>query len=120
MTDIVRPKHIVTVCSAGLCRSVGLADVLKLHFEPVDVVPVGIDRNSDVLPLLFDWADDIIVMYNKFVHRIPEKFANKVRLCDVGPDVYGNSKHPELIDKVWRWARENQTRLGIVEHNKKL
>lgn len=113
-------KNIVTVCSAGLCRSVSLADVLKLHFEPCDVVPVGVDRNFGVLPVLFNWADHIVVMYNKYVSRIPEEFQHKVVLCDVGPDTYGTPRNPELIGKVWRWARENQVRLGIEEHTKKL
>lgn len=113
-------KRIVIVCSAGLCRSVSLADVLKLHFEPCDVIPLGVDRNFEVKDILFDWADHIVVMYHKFEKRIPEKHASKVLLCDVGPDTYGHSKNPELIGKVWRWARENQERLGIVEHQKKL
>lgn len=113
-------KNILTVCSAGLCRSVGLADVLKLHFEPVDVVPVGIDKNSGVLPLLYEWADHIIVMQEKYGKRIPEEFAHKVVVCEVGPDVYHNSRHPLLIAKVWSWARENADKLGITEHNKVL
>ena len=113
-------KKIVTVCSAGLCRSVGLADVLKLHFEPCDVIPLGVDRNFEVKDILFDWADHIVVMYDKFEKRIPEQHAHKVLTCNVGPDRYGNSHHPELIDQVWRWARINSEKLGIVEHNKKL
>lgn len=113
-------KKILTVCSAGLCRSVGLADVLKLHFEPVDVVPVGIDKNTTVLPLLFDWADHIIVMQDKFAKRIPEGYADKVLVCEVGPDVYHSSRHPSLISQVWNWTRLNSEKLSITEHNKKL
>ena len=113
-------QNIVTVCSAGLCRSVSLADVLKLHFEPCDVLPVGVDRNFGAKDMLFEWADKIVVMYHKFEKRIPEKYAHKVLLCDVGPDTYGTPKNPELIGKVWRWARENKEKLGIVEHSKKL
>ena len=113
-------KKILTVCSAGLCRSVALADVLKLHFEPVDVVPVGIDKNTTVLPLLFNWADHIIVMQEKYGLRVPEEYRGKVITCEVGPDVYGGSRNPVLIDMVWRWARKNASALQIAEHDKKL
>ena len=113
-------KKIITVCSAGLCRSVSLADVLKLHFEPCDVIPLGVARNFGVKEILFDWADHIIVMHDRIVKHIPEQYASKIMLCDVGPDTYGNSKNPELIGKVWRWTRENQAALGITEHDKKL
>lgn len=114
-------KNIVTVCRQGLVRSVGLADVLKLHFEPVDVIPVGIASNTGSLPILFAWADHIIVMEEKYKERIPEEFKNKVKVCEVGPDTYGHGpRRAILIDMVWRWARENQELLGITEHNKVL
>ena len=113
-------KNILTVCSAGLCRSVGLADVLKLHFEPADVVPVGINRNFGVLEILFQWADHIIVMQPQYAEKIPEQYKSKIKICDVGPDRYGHSHNPELIDQVWRWTRANQAELGITEHNKVL
>lgn len=111
---------ILTVCSAGLCRSVALADVLKLHFEPVDVVPVGIDKNTTVLPLLFNWADFIIVMQEKYAKRIPAEYAHKIKVCEVGPDTYQTPKHPHLIGNTWNWVRANVISLGITEHNKVL
>jgi hypothetical protein len=44
----------------------------------------------------------------------------QVHICDVGPDTYGHSHNPILIDKVWRWCRVNQEKLGIREHYRKL
>lgn len=115
-------KKILTVCAQGLCRSVGLADVLKLHFEPVDVIPVGYRGNTkETLIMLGEWADFVIVMEEKYKRKLPpEMDQSKMLVCEVGPDVYGNSHHRVLIDKVWQWARKNQHILGITEHNRRI
>lgn len=112
---------IITMCRQGLCRSVALADVLKLHFEPVDVVPIGHFGNTkEAQQMLFTWADKIVVMEEHYRAHVPEEFHPKTMVCEVGPDRYGNSKNPELIGMVWRWTRKHLDELGIVEHNKKL
>jgi len=121
---------ILTICRAGLVRSIALADVLKLHFEPVDVIPAGIGEHENgrfnsiqLLHYLFNWADKIVVMEPHFKEKIPATFHNRVMICDVGPDVYGaigGSKSPILIKKVWDWARENRSELKIREHRKNL
>jgi predicted protein tyrosine phosphatase len=113
-------QRIVTMCRQGLVRSVALADVLKLHFEPVDVVPVGYFGNTEQLKdMLFEWADAIIVMEQKYNKHVHPRWAEKVYVCEVGPDTYGNSHNPVLISKVWEWCRKNQTALKIKEHNKR-
>lgn len=110
---------IVTVCGAGLVRSVALADVLKLHFEPTDVLCVGMDKNSEATQhMLFDWADKIVLMTQDFMGRIPIEHKSKTFVCEVGADTYKTPKNQELIDKVFQWARKNYEALGIKEHNK--
>ena len=112
---------IVTMCRQGLVRSVALADVLKLHFEPCDVIPIGHFGNTkETRDMLMDWADKIVVMEAHYMQYIDETYMHKALVCDVGPDRYGSSKHPQLIDQVWRWCRINQNILGVVEHTKKL
>lgn len=120
---------ILTVCAQGLCRSVGLADVLKLHFEPVDVIPVGYSGNTAFTldMLVNNWADFVVCMEAKYVAKLEKKLQQtkkewkaEVLVCDVGPDTYGNSHNPGLIDQCWRWARANQLQLGIREHRRKL
>lgn len=119
--------RILTVCRAGLVRSVALADVLKLHFKPVDVIPVGIGKHQlgrfnskNILNYLYLWAEKIIVMEARYKDKIPAGEHYKVMICDVGPDIYGSSKHPLLIDTVWQWARKNAKELRIEEHKEKL
>lgn len=112
---------ILTICRAGLVRSVSLADVLKLHFYETDVLPVGIDFNSAAtLHMLYEWADRIVVMEEHYRKKIPEQYHSKVLVCEVGPDTYGSSKHPSLINKVFSWARDNKEKMNIEEHNKSL
>lgn len=114
-------KRIITMCRQGLCRSVGLADVLKLHFEPVDVLPIGYFGNSlETRRMLMEWADHIIVMEAKYMQHVYDDLKHKAHICEVGPDTYGHSHNPQLIDKCWRWCRQNAKLLGIKEHNKKL
>ena len=121
---------ILTVCAQGLVRSVALADVLKLHFEPVDVIPVGHKKNAnsaETLRMLCDWSDWIIVMQPHYQQRLEKRLGlehlqnyYRILCCDVGKDTYGHSHNPVLIDKVWRWARGSQQILGIKEHRKRL
>jgi len=122
-------KKILTVCRQGLSRSVGLADILKLHFEPVDVISAGYFANTkETLEMIIGWADIIVVMEPHMVRKLTEKthdniFNNKhVLVCDVGPDVYGHSieARRRLIDQVWQWSRINMPQFGITEHNKRL
>lgn len=117
------PVKIVTMCRQGLVRSVALADVLKLHFRPVCVVPIGHAGNSTATKdMLFRWADRIVVMEDHYRKYVPDTFASKLLVCDVGPDVNNpqGSKTRHLIDKVWNWTRQNQELLGIEEHGERL
>ncbi len=114
-------KKIVTMCRQGLVRSVALADVLKLHFEPVDVIPIGYAGNTTATKrMLWTWADLIIVMEEKYLGALREEDMDKAHVCEVGPDTYGNSHNPKLIDFCWRWCRSNSDVLEIAEHFKKL
>jgi predicted protein tyrosine phosphatase len=127
LSSLIRGRNmkILTCCSKGLCRSVGLADVLKLHFEPVDVIPIGLDSNSlETISMLYEWADYIILMEekygSKFSRIVGPGSKRHVYICEVGPDIYGNSHNPVLIDKCWRWVRSMVNTLGITEHFRRI
>lgn len=122
--------NIVTVCRAGLVRSVALSDVLKLHFEPMpNVLALGFDfSDNELKEMLFDWANLIVAMDEHFYRRIRQflaersamRFCQTVALCDVGPDTYGTPKHPVLISKCFNWARTEGLKFNLVEHHKSL
>jgi len=114
---------IVTMCRQGLVRSVALADVLKMHFRPVDVIPIGHFANStETIRMLCAWADRIVVMESHYKQHVPEEYQGKVLVCDVGPDVNNpqGSKTPKLIKQVWDWVRVHADTLGVQEHQERL
>lgn len=91
---------ILTICSAGAVRSVGMAYLLK-HMYGHDVVPVGHDLNSQqTIDMLADWADLIIVMQPQYATGLPMRDAHKIIKLDIGPDIWGNSLHPDLLAKL--------------------
>jgi predicted protein tyrosine phosphatase len=120
-----QPIRVLTICRVGLSRSLALTDVLKCHFQPVDVIPVGFATNSpETLKMLIDWADHVVLMREKFKECLEEKIGNlpegkSILICDVGPDIHGYAGQGRaiLIDKTWRWARANQSALGVNENN---
>lgn len=58
------------------------------------------DISPETLHMLLNWADCVIVMEAYMAAKIPEKYHNKVNIIDVGPDVWCNPFHPDLIDKI--------------------
>ena len=115
------PVKILTVCKHGLVRSVALADVLKLHFELVDVIPVGYASNSQAtFDMLCNWANFVIFMEERYIDKIHFAKPSQILVCEVGQDRYGNSHNKELIEKCWNWTRQFASVLGIQEHNRSI
>ena len=91
---------ILCICQGGNVRSVACGYVLKYMYG-VDAVAASWEKNSpETLDMLCRWADAIFVMQPEFVEKVYEPYRTKVHVIDVGPDVWFNSLHPELIDKV--------------------
>lgn len=99
---------VLTICSAGACRSVAMAHVLKQEFGH-DAVPVGRDKNSkETIDLLSKWADRIILMQPDYGVGLLKEYWMKVvppGLTDVGPDVWVNPLSPRLQEKVFYIAQ---------------
>lgn len=90
--------HVICVCQGGNSRSVACAYVLKYQFG-IDALACSWEKNSpETMAMLFRWATIIIVMQAEFRQKIPVRFQSKVLAIDVGPDVWCNGLHPELIE----------------------
>lgn len=88
------------VCQGGSVRSVTLAHILKYGLKQ-DAIAMGWEPTSkETAKMLFEWADQIIVMQTEYKKYIPKKFLKKTQVCDVGPDIWGMSLHPDLIKKI--------------------
>ncbi len=105
-------KKFLCVCSAGSVRSVSLATALKTHFGQ-DAIAVGVHKNGqEVIKLLCDWADYIILMTPQFKKLLPKEIdESKIRIVDVGADVWGNpfdvNLHRPLCEKAQEWYNKN-------------
>lgn len=90
---------IVCVCQGGNSRSVACAYLLKYKYK-TDALACGWQGNRrNTLDMLYEWADKIVLMQHEFDCRIPEEFRRKVEFVDVGPDVWCNGLHPDLLQK---------------------
>lgn len=86
-------KKILVVCDHGNNRSVHFAHHLK--YLDYDVLTAGLLKNSpDTLDMLYRWADTIIT--TAAYQHIPDTYASKVTLWDVGKDTYPRPFNPEL------------------------
>ena len=93
------PK-VLTVCQGGNSRSVAAGFLLKYKYL-VDAMACSWERNApETIWMLCDWADTIILMSAEFVERIPQEFADKIKIAEVGHDRWCNGLHPELLKLV--------------------
>lgn len=99
-----RPMRVLTVCAGAVCRSVAMALLLKS--DGMDAVALSFDWNkAQTFKMLSRWADRIVVMEPKYAPAIPEEFRAKMRVCDVGPDVWRNPLHDGLWGKCHEWVK---------------
>lgn len=110
----INSKKILCVCWGGCSRSVGLSNTLK-YGHGHDTLAVGIEGNSpETLKMLCQWAEVIVVMSAHMIDDIPKEFESKVRLCEVGKDVYFNP-NKELYGLCADWVDgQNDLRLGVL------
>jgi len=87
------------MCQGGNCRSVGLAFVLKYSYGH-DAIACGWERNDfDTIEMLSEWADRIFIVQSEFLAHVPIGFIDKVTVYELGPDVWFNSLHQDLLNK---------------------
>lgn len=92
-------EKVVAMCQGGNSRSAGCGYLLK-YFYDKDAIACGWEKNRpETLRMLFTWADKIVVMQEEFRRFVPTEFHHKTVACDVGPDVWFNSLHPDLLQK---------------------
>ena len=71
-----------------------------------DAIAMGIDVNGEELQeFLFNWADRIILV-DKTLDRIPEKYRNKLKIWDVGGDRFFRGFEQDLLDMYVKYINE--------------
>lgn len=49
--------------------------------------------------MLYEWADRILIAQEIYASHVPDEFKHKMTVYELGPDVWRNSMHPDLVDK---------------------
>jgi predicted protein tyrosine phosphatase len=71
------------------------------------------EKNSpETLKMLFEWADKIIVMQEIFRQYVPEEYKEKLLVVDVGPDIWSNGLHPELLNLLMSMLEPKEVPVG--------
>ncbi len=87
---------ILCICQGGNVRSATLAYLFKYKYG-LDSLAASWQRNSkETLDYLCEWADIVIVVEKSFTSYVSEKYKEKLKVYDIGPDRWGISLHPEL------------------------
>ena len=93
---------ILCVCSEGNVRSATLARLLK--HKGHETLAAGVKRHSpETLKMLIDWADKVYAVDNDILREMPldtEKDISKTQVFDIGPDIWGEAMHPDLVKKI--------------------
>ena len=101
--------NFLCICRAGSTRSVACANALKRRGQ--NAVAAGMDYNSpEPIGMLSHWADRIVLMYHWNPDFIPASERHKVRLLDVGRDIWQNPTHPNIVFIVGRAVDEWQAK----------
>lgn len=89
------------ICAGGNVRSAALAYALRHECRGHEAIAVGYMTSSpSTINLLCEWADRIVVMEAHMQSAVDSKFHAKTRCLEVGPDIWGVSIKPDLLDKI--------------------
>ena len=105
--------RILCVCEGGFTRSVCLAGHLRNDGgRPVhDSIAASWRFNTpETITMLCAWAEFVVVMEPYMLEKIPQEYRSKSKVCDVGPDRYGQPLHPDLVVLVSDWCRKEGLR----------
>jgi len=97
---------ILTICRGGLVRSVALASVLRYEVGH-DPIAYGVEKGTpETMKMLCAWADRVVVMQQEYEMVMGLYYTSLFNVCDVGPDVWSNPLHPDLLARVRQYVAE--------------
>lgn len=106
-----RRFKILCLCQRGNSRSVALAWYLKDKVGH-EAIAIGMTASSrQTREMLYKWADLIVlVIGDRYKHWIPEEYHRKLKVWDVGSDVYFRGFDHELMVK----HKKQLARIGLL------
>ena len=102
---------ILTICDGATVRSVCLARLLKdgqVDGRTHDALAAsGFWNSKKTFRMLCEWADLVVVMETHMKDQyVPRDYHDKTKVCDVGPDIYQNPLHPDLMTRCRHWIKQ--------------
>jgi hypothetical protein len=98
---------VLCLCQKGNSRSVALAFLLKKEYH-LDTLSAGlVTSSSETLDMLFQWCDVMILTSRRYLHLIPDKYRDKLKVWHVGTDRFFRGFEPELLDMFHTFLRED-------------
>jgi len=89
----------LTLCAAGKVRSAAMAWALKDC--GIEAVPAGLlSESRDFILGIGNLVDKVILMDNDLLPKLPSELTPKLTIVDLGPDVWMNPLHRDLIRRV--------------------
>jgi hypothetical protein len=96
----------LAICQGGLVRSVALVSVLR-YISDQDALAYGLEKGTPkTMRMLCGWADHVVVMQEKFASAVADYYDKMICVCDVGPDIWSNPFHPDLVARVTQYVSE--------------
>jgi hypothetical protein len=96
--EVKRRQKILALCQKGNSRSVALAFILKKR--GADALAAGLVTSSpETILMLCQWAELIIVTDSRLLPLLPSGQEDKLKIFDVGSDVYFKGFKSELLNK---------------------
>ena len=107
-------KKVLVVCLGGTVRSVAIKDMLNCSHNCDALAASAISQDYTTMTMLCDWADLIVPVEPRNLPLGPVKYDgvwfnctiwnseynHKRRTLNVGPDIWGNARHPELSELI--------------------
>lgn len=98
---------VLCVCANGNSRSVALAYILKRDYH-FDALAMGLSvSGEDTQKMLFEWADWVLLTDNNFADFIPGEYKSKLKVYDVGEDVFFRGFKKELMNLFYQHLKDN-------------
>ena len=84
-----------------------------LKYWKHDVIPIGLNNTSkETLEMLYKWAEKIIL--TDYALRVPDEYSSKVKMWDVGGDIYPRPFNLDLHVKAKQILEDNKSWLKVV------
>lgn len=99
---------ILTICQRGNSRSVALSYLFKERWGHHSIAIGAEVTDPQTMTMLLTWCDRVIITDKRLLNEalFPEEHRHKLRVWDVGPDIYFRGYDDGLLEKYQNYYQE--------------